>query len=160
MISHLSIGSVVPNFKASATDDKIIQLGDYQGQSVVLYFYPKDSTPGCTLEGQEFRDSIEAFSQANTVILGISRDSVRSHDNFKAKQCFPFDLLSDTDETLCQLFDVIKMKNMYGKQVRGIERSTFLINPEGLLSAEWRKVKVKGHVAEVLAQCQQLAGLV
>jgi peroxiredoxin Q/BCP len=124
----------------------------------VLYFYPKDNTPGCTQEGQAFRDNIEQFNALNAVILGVSRDSVRVHQGFKDKQQFPFDLLSDADETLCQLFDVIKMKNMYGKQVRGIERSTFLLDPDGLLVREWRKVKVKTHCEDVLQALHQLTG--
>jgi peroxiredoxin Q/BCP len=132
------------------TFNKTFKLSSYKGQFVVIYFYPKDNTPGCTLEGQDFRDSIEKFTALNTVIVGISRDSLRTHENFKCKQQFPFDLLSDEDETLCQLFDVIKMKNMYGKQVRGIERSTFLIDPQGTLICEWRKVKVKNHINEIL----------
>jgi peroxiredoxin Q/BCP len=117
---------------------------------VVLYFYPKDNTPGCTLEGQDFRDLNAKFKRANTVVLGVSRDSVKSHEGFKQKQDFNFDLLSDADEKLCKLFDVIKLKNMYGKQVMGVERSTFLIDAKGVLRREWRKVKVDGHAAEVL----------
>ena len=140
----------IPRFSAKATGDKTICLDDYAGKYVVLYFYPKDSTPGCTLEGQDFRDKMDRFASLNAVVLGVSRDSLKSHENFKGKQCFPFDLLSDADENLCQLFDVIKMKNMYGKQVRGIERSTFLIDPDGKLLEEWRKVSVKGHVEQVL----------
>lgn len=145
-----SIGSLVPDFSAKATGDKTITLSDYRGSYVVLYFYPKDSTPGCTQEGQDFRDNIEKFKVLNAVILGVSRDSLKSHENFKCKQEFPFDLLSDSDEALCQLFDVIKMKNMYGKQVQGIERSTFLIDPQGVLVHEWRKVSVKGHCEQVM----------
>ncbi|KTC65712.1 bacterioferritin comigratory protein (plasmid) [Legionella adelaidensis] len=125
-------------------------LEDYRGHWVILYFYPKDSTPGCTLEGQGFRDNYEAFKKHNAVILGVSRDSLKSHENFKSKQQFPFELISDKEETLCQNFDVIKMKSMYGKQVRGIERSTFLIDPQGSIQKEWRKVSVKGHAEEVL----------
>jgi peroxiredoxin Q/BCP len=149
-MSKVELGKVIPDFELPATGDKNIKLSELRGQTVVLYFYPKDSTPGCTTEGQDFRDKIDAFTKANTVILGISRDSIKSHENFKEKQAFPFDLLSDKDETVCNLFDVIKMKNMYGKQVRGIERSTFLIDSKGLLRKEWRKVKVKGHSDEVL----------
>ncbi len=133
----------------AATDQQTIDLKDYRGQWIVLYFYPKDATPGCTTEGQNFRDAHADFIAANAVILGVSRDSVRSHETFKQKQQFPFALLSDSEETLCQQFDVIKDKTMYGKQVRGIERSTFLIDPEGVVQHEWRKVKVDGHVAEV-----------
>jgi thioredoxin-dependent peroxiredoxin len=146
----VTIGNVVPDFEAKATGDKTINLSDYRGKTVVLYFYPKDSTPGCTLEGQDFRDNIAQFMALNAVVIGVSRDSVKSHENFKCKQEFPFDLLSDADEALCQLFDVIKMKNMYGKQVRGIERSTFLIDPQGVLVREWRKLSVKGHYEQVL----------
>jgi peroxiredoxin Q/BCP len=149
-MNQISIGKPVSNFEAPSTGNKTIKLTDYQGQHVVIYFYPKDNTPGCTLEGQSFRDNIEQFTALNTIILGVSRDTVRVHEIFKCKQEFPFDLLSDEDENLCQLFDVIKMKNMYGKQVRGIERSTFLIDPKGTLIREWRKVKVKNHIEEVL----------
>ncbi len=146
----ISINKKIPDFEAKATGDKTVRLSDYLGHYVVLYFYPKDSTPGCTQEGQDFRDNYDKFKGLNAVILGVSRDSLKSHENFKCKQEFPFDLISDTDESLCRLFDVIKMKNMYGKQVRGIERSTFLIDPQGVLVREWRKVSVKGHCAEVL----------
>lgn len=151
----INIGDVVPNFQASATGDKTISLSDYQGQKVLLYFYPKDNTPGCTQEGQAFRDHYSQFQALNTVILGVSRDSVKVHEGFKCKQLFPFDLLADQDEALCELFDVIKMKNMYGKQVRGIERSTFLIDEQGVLIKEWRKVQVKTHLAEVLTTLGQ-----
>ncbi len=157
-MSAISIGHKVPNFEANATGDKNIQLSDYKGKYVVLYFYPKDNTPGCTTEGQNFRDNFAKFAALNTEILGVSRDTVRVHEGFKTKQNFPFDLLSDKEESLCQLFDVIKMKNMYGKEVRGIERSTFLIDPEGVLIAEWRKVKVKIHVDEVLQKLSELRG--
>ncbi|TNF35160.1 MAG: peroxiredoxin [Gammaproteobacteria bacterium] len=150
-MAELKIGKKVPNFTLPATGEQTISLKDLQGSNVVLYFYPKDSTPGCTREGQDFRDHHSKFKRASTVILGVSRDSIKSHENFKAKQNFPFELLSDADETLCSLFDVIKMKNMYGKQVRGIERSTFLIDSKGVLRQEWRKVKVDGHAEEVLA---------
>jgi len=139
-----------------STGDKSIQLSDYQGKYLILYFYPRDNTPGCTTEGQNFRDKIAEFEALNTVILGVSRDSVRVHEGFKTKQSFPFDLLSDQEEKLCNLFDVIKMKNMYGKQVRGIERSTFLIDPNGILIHEWRKVKVKVHINEVLQTVKEL----
>ena len=147
---EINVGTLIPDFEASSTSNKTFKLSNYKGQFVVLYFYPKDNTPGCTLEGQDFRDNIEGFNALNTVVVGISRDSLRSHNNFKCKQEFPFELLSDEDEILCQLFDVIKMKNMYGKQVRGIERSTFLIDPQGILICEWRKVKVKNHIDEIL----------
>ena len=151
-----SLGKKVKNFKLPATGDKTISISELKGKTVVLYFYPKDSTPGCTTEGQDFRDAKTKFSRQNTVVLGVSRDSIKSHENFKAKQKFNFDLLSDADEELCKAFDVIKMKNMYGKQVRGIERSTFLIDAKGVLKQEWRKVKVKDHVAEVLAAVKAL----
>lgn len=151
-----AVNETLPNFSATATGDKTISLSDLAGKNVVIYFYPKDNTPGCTTEGQDFRDHYAAFQSANTEILGVSRDSLKSHENFKAKQEFPFDLLVDQDESLCQLFDVIKEKNMYGKKVMGIERSTFLINSEGVLAQEWRKVRVKGHVEEVLAAVEAL----
>lgn len=151
-----SIGKKVKAFKLPATGDKTISLNELKGKNIVLYFYPKDSTPGCTTEGLDFCDAKAKFSRQNTVILGVSRDSIKSHENFKAKQKFNFDLLSDADETLCKAFDVIKMKNMYGKQLMGIERSTFLINDKGVLKQEWRKVKVKDHVAEVLAAVKML----
>jgi peroxiredoxin Q/BCP len=149
-MSKIAVGKKVPDFNMPATGDQKIKLSSLKGQNVVLYFYPKDSTPGCTLEGQDFRDNIKKFGSRKTKILGVSRDSVKSHENFKSKQCFPFDLLSDEDEKLCKLFDVIKEKNMYVKKVMGIERSTFLIDDKGVLRSEWRKVKVDGHVAEVL----------
>ena len=156
MPASVSIGKAVPNFSLPATGDKTISLKEFKGQNVVLYFYPKDSTPGCTTEGQDFRDNHAKFKRQNTIILGVSRDSIKSHENFRSKQNFPFDLLSDAEESLCQLFDVIKMKNMYGKKVRGIERSTFLIDDKGKLRQEWRKVKVAGHVDEVLAEVKAL----
>ncbi len=146
----VAMNKKVKNFKLPATGDKDISLNDFKDKKVVLYFYPKDSTPGCTTEGQDFRDAKAKFSRQGAVVLGVSRDSIKSHENFKAKQKFNFDLLSDADEKLCNQFDVIKMKNMYGKQVRGIERSTFLIDENGVLRQEWRKVKVKDHVNEVL----------
>ncbi|OAH98865.1 peroxiredoxin [Methylomonas methanica] len=152
-----TLGSAVPDFEIAATGEKTVKLSDYRGKKVVLYFYPKDNTPGCTQEGQGFRDNIEQFKQLNAVILGVSRDSVKIHEGFKCKQEFPFDLLSDQDESLCNLFDVIKMKSMYGKQVRGIERSTFLIDEDGVLVKEWRKVQVKTHIAEVLSYLQSAA---
>ena len=155
-MSKVSIGKKVPNFTIAATGEQEISLKDLKGKNVVLYFYPKDSTPGCTTEGQNFRDAHNKFKRANTVILGVSRDSIRSHENFKAKQEFPFDLLSDKDEGLCNLFDVIKEKKLYGKVHMGIERSTFLIDEKGILRKEWRKVKVAGHVEEVLAAVKEL----
>ena len=123
----------------------------------MLYFYPKDHTPGCTQEGRDFRDNMAEFENLDTMILVVSRDSVRTHENFREKQCFPFDLLADTEEVLCKLFDVIKMKNMYGRQSMGIERSTFLIGPDGTLLWEWRKTKVKGHVQQVLEKIIEIS---
>jgi peroxiredoxin Q/BCP len=155
-MTQLTIGQTVPDFQANATDGKTVHLSDYAGQFVLIYFYPKDNTAGCTQQAQSFRDAYAQFTALNTVILGVSRDSVRSHDNFKAKQQLPFELLSDSDEQLCQTFDVIKQKMMYGKQVRGIERSTFLINPEGVLLQEWRKVKVKTHCDDLLQRLKVL----
>lgn len=146
----MEINQIVPNFEFRATSNLNAHLNDYKGQIVVLYFYPKDATPGCTTEGQDFRDAFPQFKALNTEIFGISRDSLKSHEQFKAKQNFPFELISDSEEQLCQLFDVIKMKSMYGKQVRGIERSTFIINKDGRLINEWRKVSVKGHIEDVL----------
>lgn len=153
----IDLGKVVPDFKADATGDQVIQLKALRGQNVVIYFYPKDNTPGCTLQSQGFRDLADQFARANTVILGVSRDSLKSHDKFREKQALNFDLLSDGDEKLCQAFDVIKEKNMYGRKVMGIERSTFLIDAKGKLRQQWRKVKVPGHVAEVLAAAQELS---
>lgn len=150
----MEIGQAVPDFTFVATSGVHARLSDYQGQYVVLYFYPKDATPGCTTEGQNFRDAYAQFQTLNTQIFGISRDSLKSHEQFKAKQNFPFELISDSEEQLCHLFDVIKMKSMYGKQVRGIERSTFLIDPKGILIQQWRKVSVKEHVQAVLAELQ------
>ena len=132
------------------TTDATFKLSDYRGKNVVLYFYPKDHTPGCTNESMDFRDAFADFTKANTVIFGVSRDSLKSHEKFKANLELPFELISDADELLCTQFDVIKQKMMYGKQVRGIERSTFIINPDGQIVHEWRKVKVANHVAEVL----------
>ncbi len=150
------INQTLDDFSSLATGNKTIHLSDYRGKNLILYFYPRDNTPGCTQEGKDFRDAIEDFNALNSLILGVSRDSVRVHENFKCKHDFPFDLLSDKDETLCTLFNVIKMKNMYGKQVQGIERSTFLIDSNGVLRYEWRKVKVKTHVQEVLEKLKEL----
>jgi len=145
-----ALNRVVADFKCAATGDKTIQLKDLRGQKVVIYFYPKDSTPGCTIEGQDFRDLHSKFRRQKTVILGVSRDSLASHEKFKEKQNFPFDLLSDPDEKICRKFDVIKEKSLYGRKFSGIERSTFLIDENGKLKREWRKVKVKGHAQDVL----------
>jgi len=146
----------VTDFQVQATGDQAVSLSALKGQQVVLYFYPKDSTPGCTTQGQGFRDQHEAFKAANTVLFGVSRDSLKSHENFKAKQAFPFELISDKDESLCQLFDVIKLKKLYGKEYLGVDRSTFLIDKDGVLRKEWRGVKVPGHVDAVLEQAQAL----
>ena len=155
-MGKVTVGKKVPDFRLPATGDRDIALSDYLGKRVVVYFYPKDSTPGCTTEGQDFRARIHTFRRRNTVVLGISRDSVKSHENFKAKQQFPFDLLSDAEEKACRLFDVIREKNMYGKKVLGVERSTFLIDDQGVLRREWRKVKVAGHADEVLEAIKSL----
>ncbi|MFC1694604.1 peroxiredoxin [Pseudomonadota bacterium] len=149
-------GKKVANFSLPATGEKELSLADFKGKNLVIYFYPKDSTPGCTLEGQNFRDRYADFKKAGTEILGVSRDSIKAHENFKAKQGFPFDLLSDADEKLCKQFDVIHEKNMYGRKVMGIVRSTFLIDGTGVLQREWRKVRVKGHVDEVLEAVNSL----
>jgi len=147
----LEENKAVKDFQLPSTNGQVFSLAEMRGKNLVIYFYPKDNTPGCTTEGENFRDNYQAFESLNCEILGISRDSMKSHENFKAKMAFPFELLSDADEIVCQQFDVIKMKNMYGKQVRGIERSTFVIDAEGILRNEWRGVKVPGHVDEVLA---------
>jgi thioredoxin-dependent peroxiredoxin len=149
-MAKASIGKKPSDFTLPATGEKDLTLSELKGKNVVIYFYPKDSTPGCTREGQDFRDNIRKFRAHKTVILGVSRDSIKSHENFREKQGFPFDLLSDKEEILCRQFDVIKEKNMYGKKHMGIERSTFLIDAEGVLRQEWRKVKVDGHVDAVL----------
>jgi peroxiredoxin Q/BCP len=155
-MSTPAIGKTVPNFSLPATGGKAVALKDLRGSNVVVYFYPKDNTPGCTTESCDFTSLHAKFRKRNTVVLGVSRDSLASHEKFKAKFEMPFDLLSDGDEALCRLFDVIKEKNMYGKKVMGVERSTFLIDAEGKLRAEWRKVSVKGHAAEVLAAVEAL----
>jgi peroxiredoxin Q/BCP len=155
-MSKVTLGKKAPDFRLPATGGGEVRLADLKGSNVVLYFYPKDSTPGCTLEGQDFRDRHTKFKRLNTVILGVSRDSLAAHEKFKEKQGFPFELLSDADEKVCRLFDVIKEKNMYGRKVMGIERSTFLIDAAGVLRAEWRKVKVPGHADEVLAAVKAL----
>lgn len=147
----VTLNKKVPAFSAEATGEQTLSLKDFKGMNLVIYFYPKDNTPGCTQEGKDFRDNYSKFKRAKTAILGVSRDSVRTHTNFKAKHEFPFELLSDPDETLCQLFEVIKLKKNYGREYMGIERSTFLIDSKGILREEWRGVKVKGHAEEVLA---------
>ena len=151
------IGNKAPDFTLAATGEQKIKLSSLRGAPVVLYFYPKDATPGCTQEGVDFTASIAEFERLKVTILGLSRDSVASHEKFKLKQGFAFDLLSDSEEKACRLYDVIKEKNMYGKKVMGIERSTFLIDASGALVCEWRKVKVKDHVQEVLEAVKQLA---
>lgn len=140
----------VPDFELPATGGHTFKVSEYIGKNLVIYFYPKDSTPGCTTQGMQFRDHYSEFQAANTEIVGVSRDSLKSHENFKAKFSFPFELLADTEELACGIFNVMKMKNMYGKQVRGVERSTFVIDKNGVLSKEWRGVKVDGHVQQVL----------
>ena len=152
----VSIGQPVPDFTATATGDTTVTLSELKGRQVVVYFYPKASTPGGTTEGGDFRDRKADFEAANTVILGVSRDGIRAQENFKAKQAFNFELVSDKDETVCGVFDVIKLKKMYGKEHLGIERSTFLIDAKGRLAREWRGVKVPGHAQEVLEAAQAL----
>jgi peroxiredoxin Q/BCP len=154
----VAVDQPVPDFQASATSGQVVNLSALKGQQVVIYFYPKDNTPGCTTQGQDFRDHIAEFQAANTVVFGVSRDSLKTHENFKAKQSFTFELISDKDETLCQLFDVIKLKKLYGKEYLGVDRSTFLIDKDGVLRHEWRGVKVPGHIADVLARAQALNG--
>lgn len=149
-MSQVSPDLPVPDFSAKATSDKVITFGNLRGRNLVIYFYPKDSTPGCTTEGQNFRDLYSEFQALDTDIFGVSRDSLRAHENFRAKQSFPFELISDPDETLCTLFDVIRLKKLYGKEHMGIERSTFLIDKRGTLRNEWRKVKVADHAQAVL----------
>ena len=152
----MEIGQNVPPVQFKATNGLNTTFENYRGQWLIIYFYPKDATPGCTIEGCDFRDHEKEFSLLNATIIGVSRDSLLSHEKFKAKQNFSFELISDSEETLCQLFDVIKMKSMYGKQVRGIERSTFILGPNGSLQHVWRKVKVKNHVQDVLSQLRTL----
>ena len=156
LMSKIEVGAMIPQFESSATNDTTVSPSSLLGKNAVIYFYPKDNTPGCTTEGQDFRDHAKAFAKANTVIFGVSRDSLKVHTNFRNKHEFPFELISDPDETLCKLFDVIKLKKLYGKEYMGIERSTFLIDSKGMLQKEWRKVKVKGHVEEVLASAKDL----
>ncbi len=156
-MTTISEGNSIPNFSAPATSDTTFELSNYTGKSnLVIYFYPKDSTPGCTTEGQNFRDLHKEFLEHDTEIFGVSRDTMRRHENFKAKQAFPFELISDEDETVCKLFDVIQLKKLYGKEYMGIVRSTFLIDKEGILRKEWRGVRVKGHADEVLEEVKSL----
>ena len=141
---------LIPDFELASTVNKQFRLSDVRGRYLVIFFYPKDDTPGCTNESQQFRDLYPEFTQLNCEIVGISRDNLKSHEKFREKYNLPYDLLSDSDEVACGLFDVIKMKNMYGKQVRAIERSTFVIGPEGELRKAWRGVKIPGHAGEIL----------
>jgi peroxiredoxin Q/BCP len=147
---------VISDFELPSTGNATFKLSAQRGKNVVVYFYPKDNTSGCTLEGQEFRDFYPDFAKANTIVVGISRDSLKSHEGFKTTYDFPFELLSDKDETACELFGVMKLKNMYGKQVRGVERSTFVFDANGTLVKSWRGLKAPGHAAEVLAFVQTL----
>ena len=147
---------VISDFELPATSNITFKLSAHRGQNVVVYFYPKDNTSGCTLEGQEFRDLYADFGKANTIVVGISRDSLKSHESFKAEYQFPFELLADTEEKACELFGVMKLKNMYGKQVRGVERSTFVFDVNGKLVKSWRGLKAPGHAAEVLGFVQTL----
>lgn len=151
-----SIEKEIANHAFTATGEQDIKLSQFKNKNIVLYFYPKDSTPGCTIEGRDFRDNLKKFEKLNTVILGVSRDSIKSHERFKEKQAFNFELLSDADEILCNHFDVLKQKSMFGKKYIGIERSTFLIDKKGKIAKEWRKVKINGHVAEVLEAVKAL----
>jgi len=151
-----TIGDKVSDIALTTTGEKRLKLSDFRGANLVLFFYPKASTPGCTTEGQDFRDAADAFAATSTKILGASRDGLKAQENFKARHAFPFELVSDPDEALCKLFDVIKPKKMFGKEYSGIERSTFLIDKAGILRRQWRKVKVKGHVNEVLAAAEAL----
>ena len=153
----IKIGQTMPMCEIPATSNLTFSPKAYQAKKLVLYFYPKDSTPGCTVEAGEFRDHIDAFNQANALVVGVSRDNLRSHENFRQKLGLPFELVADTEEKLCTIFNVIKMKNMYGKQVRGVDRSTFLFDSKGVLQKEWRGIKVTGHVAEVLTAAKAMS---
>jgi peroxiredoxin Q/BCP len=149
-MENINLKNKVPDFKLEGTNNLSFTLSNFIGKYIIIYFYPKDSTPGCTNEGIDFKDNINKFKKLNVEVFGVSRDTIKSHENFKSKYNFPFELLSDPEEIACNLFGVIKMKNMYGKKVRGIERSTFLLSPEGKLINEWRGVKVNGHIEEIL----------
>ena len=149
-------GKKCPNFKGECTSNKTFSNKDFLGANLVIYFYPKDSTPGCTSEGQDFRDKYKEFKKLNTEILGVSRESIKSHENFKLKQSFPFELLSDPEEKVCKAFDVMKLKSMYGREYIGVDRSTFLVSSDGKIIREWRNVKVKGHVEEVFNSVKDL----
>jgi peroxiredoxin Q/BCP len=150
------LGKKCPSFEAECTSNMRLSNKDFIGKNLILYFYPKDSTPGCTREGQDFRDRYKLFKNLNTEIIGISRESIKSHENFKLKQSFPFELLSDPDEKVCKAFDVMKLKSMYGREYIGIDRSTFLINKNGKVIKEWRSVKINGHAQEVLDAVKDL----
>ena len=150
------VGKKCPKFQGECTSELSLSNKDFIGRNLVIYFYPKDSTPGCTTEGQEFRDNYKSFKKLNTEIIGVSRDSIKSHENFKLKQSFPFELLSDPEVNMCKAFDVMKMKSMYGREYMGVDRCTFLINHDGKVIKEWRSVKVKGHVDEVLSAVKAL----
>lgn len=152
----VAIGETIPDLELTATGNRSLRLSDYRGRHLILYFYPKASTPGCTQEGRDFQDAAESFAAANATVLGASRDTLKAQESFKSKQGFGFDLLADTDETLCRAFDVIRPRKLFGKETLGIERSTFLIDGAGVLRREWRQVKVKGHVQEVLDAVKQL----
>lgn len=152
----IEVNQPVTDFEVAATGDQTIRLSDFRGRNVVLYFYPKDNTPGCTTEGQDFRDRMAEFEACDTVILGASRDGLKAHENFRSKHGFPFHLISDKDEALCNLFEVIKLKKLYGKEYLGIDRSTFLIDRDGILRRQWRGVKIKGHADEVLEAARNL----
>lgn len=152
-----SLGAPIPDIEVRATDDQVFNLSDFAGKNLILYFYPKDNTPGCTREGQDFRDNYDAFGGLNTVIFGVSKDNLESHERFKSQECFPFDLIADTDGELCAAFDVIKEKNLYGKKSLGIERSTFIVDKTGVLRREFRGVKVDGHVQTLLTELKQLS---
>lgn len=155
-MSQPRIGEPAPDIELPATGDRTIRLSELRGQNLVLYFYPKDNTPGCTTEAQDFRDRADGFAAIDTRIVGVSRDAVKSHENFRRRHDLDFDLLADTGERACSACDVIREKNMYGKKVRGIERSTFLIDTDGVVRREWRGVRVAGHVDEVLAAIHEL----
>ena len=155
-MAQLSVGQPVPDFEAQATGGRTLRLSDLRGQRVVLYFYPKDNTPGCTTEGQDFSAKQAELAELGAVVLGVSRDGLKSHESFKSKYQLAFDLISDPDEALCRLFDVIKLKKMYGRESLGVERSTFLIDRDGMLRREWRGVKVKGHADAVLGALREL----
>ena len=155
-MTKVQLDQAVPDFELPSTGDTSFRLSEHLGKNIVIYFYPKDNTPGCTLQGQNFRDHIAQFNDLNTIIIGISRDSVRVHENFKTKHEFPFELLSDAEEQACALFDVLHLKKNYGREYMGIVRSTFLIDQQGVLRQEWRKVKVKEHFTEVLSAIKSL----